>query len=136
MGQRSFAGKKSNIFNDPLKSAKQHFSMDHCIQDSLSSFIEIYQTRLLTDLYLFHPQRKAEDGKTWLVEYLEREELHSTTDRPLEVPLKSDSNELQNKIPVILSETVHTLDLICDPALVESTFKSSHSIRISCARMV
>ena len=46
------------------------------------------------------------------------------------------SNELQNKIPVILSETVHTLDLICDPALVESTFKSSHSIRISCARMV
>jgi hypothetical protein len=31
---------------------------------------------------------------------------------------------------VILSETVHTLDLICDPALVESTFKSSHSISL------
>jgi hypothetical protein len=44
MGQRSFTGKNQIFFNDPLKSAKQRFSMDCCIQDSLSSFIEIYQT--------------------------------------------------------------------------------------------
>jgi hypothetical protein len=43
----------------PLKYAKQEF---------------------LTDLYLFHPQREAEDCKTWLVEHMEREELHSTTE--------------------------------------------------------
>jgi hypothetical protein len=83
------------FFNDLLKSAKQCFSMDCCIQDSLSSFIEIYQTRLLMDLYLFHQQREAEDGKTWLVEHLEREELHCTTDRPLEVPLKSDGRRFE-----------------------------------------
>jgi hypothetical protein len=69
--------------------------MDHCIQDNLSSCIEICQTRLLMDLYLFHQQRQAEDGKTWLVEHVEREELHSTTDRPLEVPLKSDGRRFE-----------------------------------------
>jgi hypothetical protein len=42
---------RNQIFlNDPLKSTKQHFSMDHCIQDSLSAFIAIYQTKLLMDL--------------------------------------------------------------------------------------
>ncbi len=49
----------------------------------------------MTHLYLFHPQREAEDGKTWLVEHLEREELHSTTERPLEVPLKSDGRRFK-----------------------------------------
>jgi len=44
---------------------------------------------------LFHPQREAEDGKTWLVEHLEREELHSTTERQLEVPLKSDGRRFE-----------------------------------------
>jgi hypothetical protein len=43
------------FFNDPLISAEQSFSTDRCIQDSLSSFIEIYQTRLLMVLYLLHP---------------------------------------------------------------------------------
>jgi hypothetical protein len=42
-----------------------------------------------------HPQRKAEDGKTWLVEHLKREELHSATNRPLEVPLKSDGRRFE-----------------------------------------
>jgi hypothetical protein len=58
----------------PLKYAKQEFLMD---------------------LYLFHPHREAKDGKTWLVDHLEREELHSTTDRPLEVPLKSDCRRFE-----------------------------------------
>jgi hypothetical protein len=62
------------IYHHALKSAKQDFLMD---------------------LYLFHQQRQAEDGKTWLVEHVEREELHSTTDRPLEVPLKSDGRRFE-----------------------------------------
>jgi hypothetical protein len=31
---------------------------------------------------------------------------------------------------VILLDSQSTMDLICDPALVESTFKSSHSMRL------
>jgi hypothetical protein len=31
---------------------------------------------------------------------------------------------------VILMDSQSTMDLICDPALVESTFKSSHSMRL------
>jgi hypothetical protein len=38
---------------------------------------------------------EAEDGKTWLIEHLEREELHSTTERQLEVPLKSDGRRFE-----------------------------------------
>jgi hypothetical protein len=40
----------------PLNHAKQQFFMD---------------------CYLFHPQMEAEDGKTWLVEHVEREELQT-----------------------------------------------------------
>jgi hypothetical protein len=47
--------KKSNIFQWSIKFCQSALLMDCCIQDSLSSFIEIYQTRLLTDLYLLHP---------------------------------------------------------------------------------
>jgi hypothetical protein len=34
------------------------------------------------------------------------------------------------KIKLDLLDSQSTMDLICDPALVESTFKSSHSMRL------
>jgi hypothetical protein len=73
----------------PLKYAKQLFLMDR---------------------YLFHPQREAEDGKTWLVEHVETEELHSTTDRPLEVPLKSDGRRFE--LDVLLEDQRQIMTVI------------------------
>jgi hypothetical protein len=55
------------FFNNPFKSTKQCFSMDRCIQDSLSSFIEISQTRLSMDLYCCIHRGRQKMGKLgWL----------------------------------------------------------------------